>query len=263
MLSGFIRYRDGIYTGRDLLDCLYALGVSKGDHLCVHTDLLHFGIPLCNWAEIEGPRFAGVFIDALTEAIGKTGSLLTPTFTYSFCKGEVFDLRNSPSRVGALTEYFRKLPGTERTRDPIFSFALRGDCDYLDISNSCFGADSVFDKLYRNGAKIVHLGCGVGSTTYMHYVERKFGVPYRYNKIFKGTVVDNNGIEREESFEYFVRRLDSPSIISHKILLEFLSASGNYKSVPFAGGRIGLIDARKCCDGIIERLTENPYCLLG
>lgn len=31
-----------------------------------------------------------------------------PTFTYSFCKNEIYDKLNSKSTVGVLTEYFRK-----------------------------------------------------------------------------------------------------------------------------------------------------------
>jgi aminoglycoside 3-N-acetyltransferase len=261
--NGFIRTRDGIFTKRDLLECLSGIGISRGDHICVHTSLPCFGVPLCNINEIRGPNFLGVFIDALSETIGETGTLLMPTFTYSFCRGEVFDVQNTPSTVGSLTEYFRKLAGTERTRDPIFSFALRGDMDYLDISNSCFGPGSVFDKLYKNGAKVIHLGADIGNgLTFMHYVERKFGVPYRYDKIFRGTVIDN-GTAQEEEFEYYVRRLDAPSIISAAILREFLLEAGSYKTVPFAGGHIGLVDARRCCDDTIEKLSENPYFLLG
>jgi aminoglycoside 3-N-acetyltransferase len=186
-----------------------------------------------------------------------------PTFTYSFCKGEAFDLRNTPSAVGSLTEYFRKLAGTERTRDPIFSFALRGDRDYLNISNICFGQGSVFDKLYRNGAKIVLLGTNIGNgMTFIHYAERKHGVPYRYDKAFRGTVV-NDGAAKEEEFEYYVRKLDVPSIISPTILQEFLLLEDNYKVVPFAGGQIGMIDARRCCDDTMAKLSIDPYCLLG
>ncbi|MDR0616717.1 MAG: hypothetical protein LBG29_07915, partial [Synergistaceae bacterium] len=55
----------------------------------------------------------------------------------------------------------------------------------------------------------------------------------------------------------------APSVISPKILKEFLLSTGNYRSVPFAGGQIGLVDARRCCHDVIAKLSQDPYFFLG
>ena len=99
-------------------------------------------------------------VDVLKECVGKNGTIIMPTFTYSFCKGEVFDVDNSKSTVGILTEHFRSLPAVKRTQQPIFSCAVYGKKQeyYLNVSKDSFGKGSIFEKLHKDNGKILFLG---------------------------------------------------------------------------------------------------------
>ncbi|MDR3255482.1 MAG: AAC(3) family N-acetyltransferase [Synergistaceae bacterium] len=260
--TGIVRLEDKLYKAVHLRECLDEIGVSRGDHIVVHSRMIAFGLPVFKATEAGLAQFLNAFIGVLSSAVGPEGVLLMPAFTYSFCKGEPYDVQNTPSTVGSLTERFRQDAGVRRTRDPIFSFAVSGGGDYLDISDSCFGENSVFDKLYANGGKILFLGTDMGSATYIHYVEKKFGVPYRYDKIFGGTTIEN-GVARDASCTYFVRRLGEKSVFSPEALRKMLEESGNYNVSQFGAGKITCVDARRCADSVIERLEKNPLCLLG
>ncbi|EAJ5678338.1 acetyltransferase, partial [Campylobacter lari] len=106
----FLEYNDKKYSNIDLIEAFKKLGIKKGDILCVHSELMKFGIPL-----LPRNEFLQTILDCFFEVIDKEGTLIMPTFTYSFCKNEVYDNLNSKSTVGVLTEYFRKWGGVKRT----------------------------------------------------------------------------------------------------------------------------------------------------
>ena len=245
------------------LDALRSLGIKETDDLCVHSDVKALGFPAVQPEQMNGPLFLGVFEKVLQMSVCR-GTLLMPTFTYSFCKGERFEVEKTPSTVGVLTEYFRNSAGTRRTGDPIFSFAVRGERaeEYIKISDICFGQDSVFDKLYQNGGKLLALGSPLrSSVTFVHYIENKAHVPYRYDKQFSGTIV-SHGCEMQHTCTYFVRALDRPSIFREDILMKFLEDSDNLKVAPFGAGKLLLVDARRMCDDLSAVLRESPSFLL-
>ncbi|EJG9898451.1 aminoglycoside N(3)-acetyltransferase, partial [Campylobacter lari] len=182
----FLEYNGKKYSNIDLIEAFKKLGITKGDILCVHTELFNFGTPL-----LPRNEFLQTILDCFFEVIGEEGTLIMPTFTYSFCKNEVYDKVKSCTKMGALNEYFRKQIGVKRTNDPIFSFAIKGAKEGLfDTQNlSCFGKNSGYDILTKNNGKIIYFGLD-WAHTFIHYIEEKFKVDYRYFKIFKGIIKD-------------------------------------------------------------------------
>jgi aminoglycoside 3-N-acetyltransferase len=110
--------------------------------------------------------------------------------------------------MGVLNEYIRGLPGAVRSSDPLMSVAALGEDLALvrDIGRHSVGAGSTFDLLHcRKGATFLFLGASPSKClTYVHYVEERFGVPYRYNRDFAGDVTDAAGTRRE-TWTLFVR----------------------------------------------------------
>ena len=150
-----------------------------------------------------------LFIDAVENCLAPDGSLLMPAFTYSLTKGQVYDVRRTASEVGMISEVFRRRPETVRTRDPIFSFAIAGaqkEWHRATEAVECFGADSVFDKLHRQNAWILWMGCAFNST-FVHFVEKRVGVGYRYDKRFQGVRIPEDGREERCECVYYVRDL--------------------------------------------------------
>ncbi|MCY1723180.1 AAC(3) family N-acetyltransferase [Prolixibacteraceae bacterium Z1-6] len=74
------------------------------------------------------PDKAQMVTEALLQTIGEEGTLLIPTLTYETVTAEnpVFNVENTQSCVGGLTEYFRKQPGVKRSIHPMEVLHLTG-----------------------------------------------------------------------------------------------------------------------------------------
>jgi aminoglycoside 3-N-acetyltransferase len=197
------------------------------------------------------------------------GNLIVPTFTYSFCNGAEYDVDRTPSTVGALTDYFRQLPEVRRTADPIFSSAVHGalagewERRLFEVGDKdCFGDESVFALLAEVNAKLLFFGVGFEYCTFVHHVEQRLGVPYRYMKDFTGTVKTRERAARVTA-HYFVRDLDSdvePFLIP---LADSLLARGRAARASLPDGPSLLVtDAESTRVVAEEELSSNPSFLL-
>jgi len=154
---------------------LRAVGIVRGDTLMVHSSLSSFG-------HVKGgPE---VVLRALMESVGPEGTLVFPTFSIPGSMLErladptyVFDPATTPSRMGAISEAFRKLPGVRRNHHPTHSIAvwgrnqdrLLGGEDLTFPTN--FGPGTAMGRLADVGGKIVGLGISLGPVTYYHCFE--------------------------------------------------------------------------------------------
>lgn len=194
-----------------LLGHLKKLGVEEGDNLLVHSSLKSLG-------EIEGgPE---TVIQTLVESVGEDGTLLMPALSYeSVTKDQlIFDAKETPSCVGALTEIFRKRKGTLRSLHPTHSISAHGKNATFFIENheedsTPVGPNSPLSKLSDTGGKILFIGCGLRPNTSMHGVE-EFVVPeYLYDGEVTFTIKDASDKQAEyihttHNFEAWEQRYD-------------------------------------------------------
>lgn len=236
-------------------------GISYGDVVMLHSDALFLAqLPPMSPEE----RYDTLF-NVLDEVLGPDGTLVVPTFTYSFTKGEIYSIADTPSTVGVLSEHFRKLVGVKRSHDPIFSIAARGrhakQFAETGIAD-CFGPQSAFGLLEAHNAWLVCLGCSLDRITFVHYVEQKAKVNYRYFKSFSG-VIEDNGKRTSAEISYYVRDLDRNSVIDLSYLSKRLAGKKLLSSVPV--GRVGL-SAIRSHDFLEEAsllLANNPSGLIA
>lgn len=248
------------YIGKnDFKNALNELGVNKNDVLFIHSDIMSFGKLACRSRNV---LFTSI-IDSVKETIGEAGIMIMPTFSYSFCKNEVFDVDNTKGTVGALNEFFRKQEDTKRTVQPIFSCAVWGKNkdEFLNVSKDSFGKDSIFDKLYKNNAKLIFLGADFHSCTYLHYIEQSFKVPYRYIKTFKGIIKDGCK-EYEAAYDFFVRYLDKNVVLETERLKNHLIKNKMMKCEKVGSGSILCVGARDLYDEVFKLLKEDIFYLL-
>ena len=187
----------------DLIENFKVIGLQPGDTLLVHSSYKSFG-------GVEGgPQ---TVIDALLEVLGAEGTLIMPTFNFDFCKGELWDVRNTPSHMGAITNMVREHPEAKRVFHPIYSFAILGKhAAFLTAEryHSSYGANSLFAKLRQLDGKIMVIGLIYNdSMTFFHHVEEMEGVDYRYMKEFTGKVTDEDGNTYEDTFTMLVRDIE-------------------------------------------------------
>lgn len=179
------------YSADDVWNALKAVNADDCETLFLHSDIM-FG------------KFApGVkrndFLSELYGALNSLGvkNLIVPTFTYSFCNNEVYDVNNSRTSMGALNEYIRKQDGRFRTLDPLLSLSVPAELKstFLNIGDHSLGENSGLDMIHRmGGVKFLFFGVRMGYCfTYLHYIEKMMDVPYRFDLPFEGTVIDENG----------------------------------------------------------------------
>ncbi len=247
------------YTEESVSAALRACGAKRGDTLFVHSELSFLGKVS---PELGRGAFLGGFVRALEAVVGLEGTIVMPTFSYSYCKGEVYDPLQTPSTVGVLTEYFRTLPDTLRSSDAIFSVAARGkDAAYFtDVGENCFGTDSIFAKLYARNALLVFIGTRF-DITYIHFVEQQFSVPYRYMKYFKGRTKRGGSFE-EHTFAYNVRPLDQDIEYNLEGIARFLERKRVLFTAPLGYARIRAVRAAAASVALRAGLAEDPYFLL-
>jgi aminoglycoside 3-N-acetyltransferase len=229
----------------------------------VHPD----AIVAAQFPDMPNEQRLDLLIEAIAAAIGGDGTLVIPTFSYSFTKGEPFDVRHTPSAVGMVSERFRTRPGVHRTADPIFSFASRGslarELCALPVKE-CFGAESAFAALHRWNAHIIDLGCSMnGGGTFVHYVETTYGVDYRYRKTFSGTVVLLSGEAHQCSVVYNVRDLTRRSDADLGRLQKRLADDGKSRTVQVGRSRIMGVTASDLFDTAWKMLDEDPMSLIA
>jgi aminoglycoside 3-N-acetyltransferase len=151
-------------------------------------------------------------VAALLETVGDDGTLIAPTFNFGFTQGEPFDARETPSKMGALTEIVRTDPRAVRVPHPIYSFAVIGahaeEAGRIDDPSS-YGPGSLFAKLREWDGKIMVIGLSYNdSMTFFHHVEEMVGCDYRWMKSFTGEYTGLDGVTREYTATMNVRDVD-------------------------------------------------------
>lgn len=187
--------------------------IKKGDTLMIHGD---YGIT--SQIACKNKDKLKILFDEIIKYLGKDGTILIPTFTYSFCKNEYYDVKNTPSDIGLFSENFRKRKNVKRTCHPIFSFSIYGKkYKYFNKAkiDTCFGKDSIFDLFRKVKGKIICLGTKF-KFTFIHHIEEMFNVDYRFKKYFDGHIY-YNGKKKYLKTEYFVLKKRYPNPNYRKI----------------------------------------------
>lgn len=152
-------------------------------------------------------------LEALLARLGSEGTLLLPLFNFDFTNGVPFDVRSTPSHMGALTEAGRTWPGAVRTGHPVYSFAAIGkQADkFADVDNkSAYGSQSPFGILRQLDGDIAVIDLpDQNSMTFYHHVEEMMEVPYRFHKDFTGEYTGFSGLTAKRTYSIFVRDIDA------------------------------------------------------
>ncbi len=203
---------------------LRKLGIGRGDMLYIASDatlLLTEARKHCSVRTAqERTEFLHAFVNVLQEVVGSEGTLLFPVFTWTFCKGNAFDIRTTKGEVGALNNWvLGNRKDFRRTQNPMYSFMVWGEAaeTLLALDNAdAWDETSPFAYLHRHGGKMLLLNVSLQRAfTFMHYVERSIKVPYRYLKNFRASYTDEEGKTEKRSYVLYVRDL---SIVSHEKL---------------------------------------------
>jgi aminoglycoside 3-N-acetyltransferase len=237
-------------------ESLNKINIKNNDIVMAHIDLSNF------FAEKSLLERCEILYEYLNKFFFAHGTILVPSFTYSFCKNGVFNLKKSPSEVGIFTEFFRRKKKIIRSNHPIFSFSTTGKYSKIltdNISNSSTGSGSIFEKLHSFKGKILFFGCRfITSCTFLHFIEQRYNVPYRYSKFFKMT-------KNNKEFEFYVRSIERLSFKKYKkktqIEIDLLKAK-ILKSTKCKNTIISSCETDDLFKFVTSKLKKNIYYIL-
>jgi len=167
-------------TQQDIAQALDAMGLSAGDRVLVHSSLSSIGY-------VEGG--ADAVLDAFLQVLGPEGTLMVPTFTYAMTTD--FDVENTPSKTGRITETLRARPEAVRSFHPSHSLCAVGP-NVQDLlagheHTDPAGTGSPLDRFVSQGGLVFLLGVGHRANTTVHLGEYHARVPYLYASRNLGT----------------------------------------------------------------------------
>lgn len=248
------------YTKLDIVNSLKEVGISKGDSIFIHSNIGFFG-------KLDGAsckeEYYNIFKNAIFDVIGNEGTIIVPTFSYSYCNRKVFCKFTTPSVCGLLSEMLREDREALRSEDPNFSVCAIGkkaERYTNNIGNHPFGYNSFFDKFYNDNGMICNLNFDAGST-FVHYVEKMLNVDYRYDKPFEG-FSNVNGELIKNTYYHFV--YDKDIIEDTPTMIKFDKEArkiGLLKSANLGKGQVVSISARDTFELIKTKLIEEQYFL--
>ncbi len=244
----------------DIVEQLRKNGLNSGDVAMVHSSLSRLG-------NVQGG--ASTVIRALIEVLGDNGTLVMPSFpslgyTFDYLnKNPAFDVRHTPSQMGAITETFRKIKGVKRSMhptDPVCSigketkFLLKDHYSQLTPYNQ----NSPFYKLITLKGKIVLLGTKLDTVTNFHVMEDLIGnfkFPVYHKKQFLVKVRDEVGVER-----MVTTKSHDPAMSKKRKCNELEPAfikDGIMKRFTIGDANCAIIDAEKMHSWLMEKYKEG------
>jgi aminoglycoside 3-N-acetyltransferase len=178
-----IRYRIGRrlkpmnVNAEDIGLALREAGLSEGDGVFFQAAMSRFG-------QIDGgPQ---TVLRALDSVLGPDALVAMPAFPFQggmieHLRGDpVFDIRSTPSSMGAISERFRKLPGAHRSLHPTHSVSAVGSgAESLvaghERAETPFGEGTPFARMVERGMYQVWFGTDVHAFTIYHTFECLLG----------------------------------------------------------------------------------------
>ena len=248
----------------ELETSLRSVGLAIGDVVFVQVSLEALGV---TDHAFERQAACRDLLQALQQVVGRAGTILVPTYTFSFCQGQVYDPDETPTAGGPWSpsadflEFFRTLPSARRSGDPIHSVAALGpQADALvgNVAPTCFGPGSVFQRLREVGAKLCLIGLPLEEATLRHYAEESARVPFRFRKLFTGTIRERGQLRRA-GWIYSVRILADNGFPDAHRLEERAHSAGICRVAPLPAGELRAVDARSYFDLTIEALRQDPW----
>jgi len=246
---------------------LAKLGLKAGDVVLVHSDLRRLGparelvkLPNCG---------ADLVIDAFLETVGPEGLVVFPVFTRSFEEGQpgpsgdVYDPGSTRSRVGSITDIFRRREAAVRSLQPTHPVAAIGSraeefCD-APADQSTFDRRGPWGKMHDWDGYVCWFGTDNRTNTTVHAVEDWMDMPYMVDAYAlvrgpDGQPVRTKVTKSPAGPRDFYRK-DSKAA-------KVLEASGIIRTTRIGRAKVSLMKVRELHAVLREAIINDPCLLL-
>ncbi len=254
--------KKGLALGRDhLIHDLRSIGLKEGDVLMVHSSLSSIGF-------VDGG--APTVVEALIEVLGPDGHLLMPSapnasYQLDYIRtNRIFDVLQTPSALGAVTECFRKWPGVVRSAHPTEPVCCLGPNASWFVK-SHFGQPtpynnfSPFRKVIEAKGKVLYVGVTLANAgTHLHTLEDavdNFKFSVYYPQEFEVSVVFPDGSTKKmltkvhDPMQSKERRCDE--------LIPIFELEGALKRVKVGNAQCLLVDASLMFETMVKYYHER------
>lgn len=193
------RAKGKVLSKTELVSQLKVIGIEEGDSLMVHCAMSKMG-----YLE-NGPS---TFIESLKEAVGPKGNILMPSSPVDklqldyISENRTFDVLNTPSKMGSVSETFRKMDHVIRSTHPTEPVCAFGP-DAEHFTNGHFGKEtpygetSPWHRLMEKKGKILYVGVTlINAGTHLHVLEdlTDFKYPVYSDQTFDIEVINHLGL---------------------------------------------------------------------
>lgn len=255
------RIKGNLVTVKTIHDDLEALGVKKGDVVIIHSSLSRLGI-------LENG--AATVIAAVRHLVGPQGTVVVPTLHLHINAAKylatdpVFDVRTSPSAMGAISEFLRTLPGARRSLHPTHSAAAIGKlADYLTEDHHKgevpFGPLSPYYRLAEIGGKSIMLGTQLMNLMSCRVIEDIMGDDFPYPVYLpepvQARVRDWSG--REFRVKTKIHNVEMSRLRRNNDLAPYFVDNGIMKSGRVGQGRALVVDAAGVNTVLEDLMRQN------
>jgi len=260
-------------TADDLAAALKDLGVKDGDTLLVHSAISKLGY-------VEGG--ADAVIEALTKAVGESGTFMAPAFArpYIYFEGHgnkaytyrPYDtrpdgaLRDISITTGLLPRTMLKYPESFRSGHVSHEWvALGAKAEYCvsghDLLDDPASKNSPMAKALELDGSVVFLGCGVNPNTFIHFIEDMADAPFLHPALV--TYLDEEGMTQSA---YIRRHLggcrDFYSGMKGKFYQEAIRRGLHIYQQPFGLATLYRIELRELYEIGMQIYREDPIGML-
>jgi len=247
------------YNSEKLKRAFRELGIERGDTILVHSSFNFFNGFQGNPQDV---------IYCLINLLGENGNLLMVSLPYESSsyeylrKGPVFDVRSTPSKMGILSEIFRRKEGVFRSLHPTHPLLAFGkDAAWIvEGHHKCLypcGKDTPFDKFRSRNGKVLFFDVPFGTFTFIHYIEDEIKdmLPFQLyrNEPMTARVLGYNGDEfivKTFTFGDFAVKNRNPSILENFLLKEKMLKKTKIGKTKLM--LVGAEDAVQCARKMVE-----------
>ena len=206
-------------------------------------------------------------LDIIERVVTKKRTLILPSFSSSsFLNDYKFDIKKTIDNIGLIPKFALQTKKYYRTLQPLHSYLIFGkkteDIKNLKFTTS-WGNESILQFMSSNNARICTLGLPWNQgCAYLHRFEEIYRVPWRYFKIYKGCLFDNDVFKGMCSENKYSSPLNGKLKYDFKPFIPFIKKSKSYKKSSNKNFILESINA-KCLNTIGNKIFQkDPWVIV-
>ena len=254
-LKRWIIHKFLTFDAHKLNQTLTNLGIKSGDILMVHS----------SWLPDNG--FSGKpaeMIAAIKGQLGPDGLLVMPSMPYHnestaeyLSRQKPLKLQRTPSKMGLLTEVFRRGKNVLRSPNPAHPLLAYGEkaewfIEGHDQVSESFGSDSPFSKLLKLNGKILCIDAPFSTITFTHFLEDRvkdqLGFDFYEPEAMAGVVIDANGDQLPVPTRVISRQANK--LRREERLVQWLDDQKLIRRARVGNSRLLLVDCEKMTQAV-------------